>query len=1137
MSTQTAWLEQFTGISLAEGAPDPSDKEAVGKAEKHKKDLAHKRKAIEAQEQGYEKKRQQQALVLAQVRAELVPVRAESKEVLSTKITAGPLKGKSFLAVEGEQIDEIDADTLRMMGGKKLSINQLLPGDIGPKIYALTVKFDRLGAKLSDATYEDGGKSEPLFTTPQVQAEYWVPLRLERIYPDGLVLDKFSETQQMLDATNQLYFDMCEQKKLAGQLTPEIDLVSELLGTGKDIAGLGGDLLGALGGVVNAEGMKLAKDILGGMSEAFGATDAIYKQVKESDYAGASAGAIDLAGKLTGALLCQIPGVSKGTVDAVTAGFGVGSAAVLMGKGLAQYRSGEGTLEDALGVVGDLIGKSLTLAADQTSGGTSDGLRIAAKAAPSALRIAGLGSGPLVKAVREGDFPGVVKTLGTITTEVLGNLPGIDIKMVEDVEQIASAGTIMIYKMAVNAKRGDLQGAFNTAIEDISENLENILSLAGVPEEISSKVVGAYRGSTSASKAVQMLMKDPGNVTAVLAELTVGLDKALSGTGDPVLKEIGGGIKTAVEKMVSAQAVAQLYKDGDFEGALTKLIEELGSGIESIVAVAVPTSGEEEDEEEDEDDADDEEGDVSGEDGEERQKRQLKKKERIPASRSLGEMIAQLKGDGPKPDAEKLEMAVRSMEADLKAEREAADTEEAQLLLAQAELDLKSLTEAEKTGAEASNIDNMIADLLRDRMILKIATQIAQGGASFLAQFVPALGAVSAGVKLAAQLVAVAQRAKQLDAWIKSQKDLAAAQSALSSSASNFVKNQGQQLAHYSAQAFFAAAQLAGEITKLADPTGVGAAISGIAAAGAKAEQMLMERKDKIDIERAWKVTQKSLRNPKNRQLGLEARKLNPSLAKFSIAWGAVVLKDPLARNAMKACGLTESSLKSDSADVNKVVQYLEIFYEDDKSLYRDSKEPVPDWVPTDVEVSLKSWSQLCLVAINKPKLKIANVGLLEGLLGQLMEVEQAFEATAEEIDAAKGRFMLLREIMENAMTTAGIDDPALEPPPIAEIEKAIDDHQGSLVTLYALLTQMAKAYTDCHVEPITPGTTPDPNVQELQAVLKQLSEEAKSRAEVAEAEAQGVETSKLDLKGTVEALRRKAAAKATSKQETEAVK
>lgn len=293
-----------------------------------------------------------------------------------------------------------------------------------------------------------------------------------------------------------------------------------------------------------------------------------------------------------------------------------------------------------------------------------------------------------------------------------------------------------------------------------------------------------------------------------------------------------------------------------------------------------------------------------------------------------------------------------------------------------------------------------------------------------------------------------------------------------------------------------------------------------------------MERKDKADIEKAWKVTLKSLRNPKNRQLALEARKLNPTLAKYSIAWGAVVLKDPLARNAMQACGLTEASLKNDSTDVNKVVQYLETFYEDDKTLYRDSTEPVPDWIPADPEVSLKWWGVVRVAATTKAQLTLGNTGPVEGLLGQLIAAREAVESSSDAVADQQNLFSIARQTALKTLESMGVDKPAPLPPPIEPVVEAMETHKAAVMRQYALLTQIASAYGTCTVAAATPSTDgkANPNVKEMEAVLKQLAGIATEEAQVAQAEATGIETSKLGLMAAVEDLKRKAEAKVKGK-------
>jgi hypothetical protein len=327
------------------------------------------------------------------------------------------------------------------------------------------------------------------------------------------------------------------------------------------------------------------------------------------------------------------------------------------------------------------------------------------------------------------------------------------------------------------------------------------------------------------------------------------------------------------------------------------------------------------------------------------------------------------------------------------------------IILEEAKDDLDRMKQAGAAGAAASTIDALIAKMERDRMVMKIAVQIVEGGTAFLARFVPGLGAVGAAATLAAQLLAAAERAQQLSKWIASQGDLEAAQSPLSSSAQNFVNNQAEQFTHYAVQAAFTAARLIGEVTKLAgQAAAAGVALDAAATVGASIENVIYKFKRKADLEVAWNITAKALRNPTNRKLGLRARALNPTLAKYSMAWGAVTLKDPLARNAMRACGLTEAHLNNEGAGVDKVVGYLEKFYEDDQQLYREVQTNAK-WVPKDLTLDVAGWVVLVEAAGKSIGLERSNTGKIEGLIAS---VEQLVEGPQPDDKDYLGRRALI---------------------------------------------------------------------------------------------------------------------------------
>ena len=65
----------------------------------------------------------------------------------------------------------------------------------------------------------------------------------------------------------------------------------------------------------------------------------------------------------------------------------------------------------------------------------------------------------------------------------------------------------------------------------------------------------------------------------------------------------------------------------------------------------------------------------------------------------------------------------------------------------------------------------------------------------------------------------------------------------------------------------------------------------------------------------AWKVYRDALRNPSNRKQIRRAMRQNPTLAKYTIAYGALVAEDAIAMEVANRCGLSDKVLKNAKAN------------------------------------------------------------------------------------------------------------------------------------------------------------------------------------------------------------------------------
>ena len=191
------------------------------------------------------------------------------------------------------------------------------------------------------------------------------------------------------------------------------------------------------------------------------------------------------------------------------------------------------------------------------------------------------------------------------------------------------------------------------------------------------------------------------------------------------------------------------------------------------------------------------------------------------------------------------------------------------------------------------------------------------------------------------------------------------------------------------------AVKVAGEATKLA---GEAAPVGYAIAAGADLAEGVLEVSAKVvevaEMEKAWREYKKALDNPKSRKALRQTMRSNPTLSKYAMAWGAVEDGNPIAKEAMRRCGLNERTLAQPETNVGKVVEYLEMIYADDPVLLR--AVPIKDdWHPGDVEFTFRSFLKFYRAALKDAKLADFDSSGLSGALGGY---ETAAENFAEEI-------------------------------------------------------------------------------------------------------------------------------------------
>jgi hypothetical protein len=256
------------------------------------------------------------------------------------------------------------------------------------------------------------------------------------------------------------------------------------------------------------------------------------------------------------------------------------------------------------------------------------------------------------------------------------------------------------------------------------------------------------------------------------------------------------------------------------------------------------------------------------------------------------------------------------------------------------------------------SLETLITEMEEDNAKVEQIFQIVGGCASIVGEVIPIASAFATGAELVQEGMAAHKRRKQWEIWRKNKTAFANAQSALSATAQNFVHNQGQQFVHHTAKAIFDAVKMLGEIVA-AIPTGVSTVIGKVGVMAAEVlstlEEVIYDTTRTAELQVGWNRTKEYMRNPDNRKKGLEALQKNPTLAKYSIAWAALTMKDGLAIHALNECNLTPDMLRENEGKLDLVVKYLETLYSEDKTLYRVVRTSA-NWLPKEPELTVKGW-------------------------------------------------------------------------------------------------------------------------------------------------------------------------------------
>ncbi|TNJ48378.1 hypothetical protein [Phaeobacter sp. B1627] len=270
--------------------------------------------------------------------------------------------------------------------------------------------------------------------------------------------------------------------------------------------------------------------------------------------------------------------------------------------------------------------------------------------------------------------------------------------------------------------------------------------------------------------------------------------------------------------------------------------------------------------------------------------------------------------------------------------------------------DITGKTEEELVRAQEC-IDRAMANTSKLRQQAEFWNTLTAGALGVAAAIVPGAGLAVMLQKLVVDLVKMQKAADVHNAWVDSMRTAFAARAGTAPAIEQTLGNCYVHLNHARIQVAFDSVALGAEAAKLLDPTGVSSIVASTNKMANAVVEFGFKMHTEIAIKNGWAAYLKARDNPGNRKAARAAMRLNSTLAKCCIAYGASIMGDASAQNALRISGLSVEAFKNDKDICVKLIAYLENELKDDPTVLGVEKKMDSNWHPGKPSLTLTGWT------------------------------------------------------------------------------------------------------------------------------------------------------------------------------------
>ena len=500
-------------------------------------------------------------------------------------------------------------------------------------------------------------------------------------------------------------------------------------------------------------------------------------------------------------------------------------------------------------------------------------------------------------------------------------------------------------------------------------------------------IAGAVKSGVSTSKAgIRLAQGDTKGAFEAMAD-AVGSAISTSGTGsdkEDLLNDAGDYVVDSLKTASGLARATKLMAQGKKEEAAAALMESLVT----VATVGLKKAGAKYYGDTNPDDLDDDELEKQIEDVQDELDEEMEDAGELLDAMNLvrttdPEKLAKLLEDMEEGDKEKVEAAQEKLQDPAKQKAFDAlitkrNRQAAMVAQARSDLQAKEFTQALANGdagpgGEQATIERMILELKRQQKILELALKLSTMTFNVIGAFFPPVKIGASLIQLSAELAAAAKATYAFLEWRDNQGDAKAMVSVQAEAMANRAGLSSTQALRHGAEAALKTVQIIGQGLQLGGMTAhAGVAIEAGAVAASSAKAIIIEVMDQVEMETAWRSYRKAIENPADRLQARKALRSNATLAKYAIAYGALYENHPVAKNALRKCGLSEAALAEKASGINKVVQYMEMLYNEDPVVLRAVARP-QDWhTKGGVVLTVTGWLTFVKAAQTKADPKLA---------------------------------------------------------------------------------------------------------------------------------------------------------------------